>query len=344
MEKHMKIYSFLSLMLVALFMGACADNETAGDNPADLTAVEISIDGDASLYTRALGDATLSVNRILIMPFRKTNESLPDNASNYVPDYNAAKQINVSSFPVVATMLNLSPASTYQIMIIGYNQNDYDFANPNNASRTFNLAPSASPGTLASFYLQPVTPTVVPEFYTVMGTGYMKGAFVGSKFKPGQVNNVQGTLNRIVSGLSLDISNIPSVVTSISLVAEQLVTSTIGMDGSPLSWQTAGDSGVKLFGSKVPTGNKVSFNYFVLATLDAHKTLLFLDVTYGTFTERYTVKVPDIANTSSGNRIIFLPNHWIKISGDYTKINQGFVLTDNINLDDNIWDGIQPNL
>lgn len=341
MDKRRHKYSFWALLLISFLIGGCAVEDTAGDDPAATTAVKLNIDGDAS-FTRAPGDVALSVNRILIVPFRKTNESLTDDAVNYVPDYNAAKQINVSSFPAIATMLNLSAASSYQIMVIGYNQTDYDFTNPNSASRTFSMSPTGS-ATLANFYLQPVKPTVVPEFYTCIGNGYMNGTLVGSIFKPGQINNVQGTLKRVVSGLSLTISNIPSFVSSVSLIAEQLVTSSHGTDGTPLAWQTAGDSGIKLFGNKAPVNGTVNFNYFILPTLDAHQTLFYVDVNYGIFTDRYTVKVPDTANVSSGNRIIFTPNHWVRITGDYSKINFGFTISDNINLDDNAWDGIQSN-
>lgn len=80
---------------------------------------------------------------------------------------------------------------------------------------------------------------------------------------------------------------------------------------------------------------------FMLPTLDARKTLLYLDVIYAGITEQYTVKIADVANVVSGNRIILSPNHWVRIDGDYNKINLGFTLSNNINLDDNAWDGIQ---
>lgn len=340
MDKCRHTYKFWAFVLISFFIGGCTVDDTAGDNPADITEVKLSIDGDMA-FTRAPGDAALSVNRILIVPFRKTNESLTDDPVNYVPEYNAARQIDVNSFPAVATMLNLSAASTYQIMIVGYNRNDYDFANQNSASRTFSLGSVATPATLANVYLQPVKPTVVPEFFTCIGNGYMKGTLVGTRFKPGQVNNVQATLKRIVSGFTLDVSNIPGFVTSVSLVAEKLVTATRSTDGTPLLWQVVGDGGLKTFGSMAPVASKVHFNYYLLATLDAQKTLFYLDVSYGVFQERYTMKVADIPNVSLGNRITFTPNHWVKVTGDYANINLGFTITDNINLDDNAWDGIQ---
>lgn len=340
MDKCRRKYRFWVFVLISFFIGGCTVDETAGEDPAGIIGVKLSIDGDMA-FTRAPGDAALSVNRILIVPFRKIDESLTDDPANYVPDYSAARQIDVNSFPTVATMLNLSTASTYQIMIIGYNRNDYDFANQSSASRTFSLGSTVTPATLANFYLQPVKPTVVPEFFTCMGNGYMKGTLVGPTFKPSQVNHVQANLKRIVSGFTLDISNIPSFITTVSLVAEKLVTATRGMDGASLLWQVVGDGGLRTFDKVTPVAGKAHFNYYMLATPDAQKTLFYLDVSYGMFVERYTMNVADLLNVSSGNRITFAPNHWVQVTGDYVKINLGFTITDNINLDDNAWDGIQ---
>lgn len=44
-------------------------------------------------------------------------------------------------------------------------------------------------------------------------------------------------------------------------------------------------------------------------------------MSYGIFTERYTVKLPDTPGVVSGNRIIFTPNHWVKVTGSYANIN-----------------------
>ena len=92
---------------------------------------------------------------------------------------------------------------------------------------------------------------------------------------------------------------------------------------------------------KIPVSNAVTFNRYMLATLDTYKSLYYLDVEYGIFTDRYTLKVADSPNVASGNRIILTPNHWVTITGDYSNINLGFQINGNINLDDNNWDGIQ---
>ena len=180
------------------------------------------------------------------------------------------------------------------------------------------------------------------SFFSCLGIGYMNSTITGPTFKPSQINNVKGTLVRLVSGLSLQINNVPNYVKSISLIAERLVTGIRASDAAPMTWQTAGDASQKTLGTKTPVAGTVNFNLFMLPTTAARSTLLYLDVAYGNgFTERYTVKVPDSAGVASGNRITFDSNHWVKITGDYSSVNLGFTLTGNINLDDNAWDGIQ---
>lgn len=189
--------------------------------------------------------------------------------------------------------------------------------------------------------MQPVNPTVVPEFFSCFGNGYRGATLVGPIFKPSQINYVTGTLKRLVIGFTLEVTNVPAYVNSMTLIAEQLVTATRATDGTALTWQTAGDGGTKTLATQAPVSGKVSFNQFLLAIPDSRKTLFYLDVSYGIFTERYTVKLPDTPGVVSGNRIIFTPNHWVKVTGNYANINIGFTLAGNINLDDNAWDGLQ---
>lgn len=330
------------LGMVLIVFGGCSSEDDLDLFPIDNSIpVHLTIT-DINCYSRAPGDAEMSVNRILIIPFRKTNENLSNDPINFIPEYNSARQLNVWSFPAVATMLNLSPSSTYQLVIIGYNQSDYDFMNKNDALRKFSITSTSTPATLANVCLQPSIATVVPEFFSCLGTGYIDSTMVGPFFKPSQINNVKGTLVRLVSGLSLQINNVPGYVKSLSLIAEQLVTSIKASDATPLTWQTKGDESLKILGTKTPVSGMVNFNLFILPTTASRSTLLYLDVAYGSgFTERYTVKIPDSAGVVSGNRITFDSNHWVKITGDYSSINLGFTLTGNINLDDNAWDGIQ---
>lgn len=326
---------------LVVFCGCSAEDDR------DLFPVDSSIPihltlTDINCYSRAPGDAAISVNRVLIIPFRKTNESLSNDPANFIPEYNSARQLNVGAFPTVATMLNLSSSSTYQLAIIGYNQSDYDFMNQNDALRKFSITSASTPATLANVCLQPSNATVVPEFFSCIGIGYMNSTMVGPAFRPSQINNVKGTLVRLVSGLSLQIKNVPGYVKSIALVGERLVTGIRVSDAAPLTWQTAGDGSLKTLGTRTPVSGSVNFNLFLLPTTAARSTQLYLDVTYGSsFTERYTVKVPDSPGVVSSNRITFDSNHWVKITGNYSSVNLGFTLAGSINLDDNDWDGIK---
>lgn len=67
-------------------------------------------------------------------------------------------------------MLTLSAASTYQLLVIGYNRSDYDFASGGGATKRFNIGSTGNPATLANLYLQPVNPAVVPEFFSCFET------------------------------------------------------------------------------------------------------------------------------------------------------------------------------
>lgn len=333
---------FLAVLLGAFILGGCtAEEDLPAAPPENTVPVRFEIQSDNQVLSRAPGDITLSANRILILPFIKTNESLDNSAGNFIPVYAAAKQLNVSNFPAVSTMLNLVATSTYQILVIGYNQNDYDFANQASASKRFDIGSVTTPTTLHNLYLKPVSAIDVPEFFSCIGNAYSGSTLKGNTFKPSEINYVQGNLKRRVSGLSLTMTGIPAYVSSITLVAERLVTASKATDATPLQWQTAGDAGLKVFEKQIPVAGKVSFNKFVLSTLDAQNTYLYLDVTYGIFTDRYTVKVADVAGVSAANRITFTPNHWVRITGTYASINLGFTIAGNINLDDNNWDGIQ---
>ena len=55
------------------------------------------------------------------------------------------------------------------------------------------------------------------------------------------------------------------------------------------------------------------------------------------------MQITNEPNVVSGNRITFSPNHWVKITGNFTNSGLVFILSGTINLDDNAWDGILYN-
>ena len=180
-KRHI-LYFSVAALLSALWLTACTTDDI--DEPEmpqkdNTIPVEINIQYEDAL-SRASDNATLSVNRILILPFRKTNESLATSEpANFVPDYAAAKQIPLHSFPVTSTKLNLQATSTYRIVVLGYNRNDYNFNNPTAASRLFDIGSVSTPATLANLYVKPINPTYgVPEFFSCQCIGNMNGTAI----------------------------------------------------------------------------------------------------------------------------------------------------------------------
>lgn len=327
------------LCFAILLLSSCSQDESTGTGNDREILVPITINGIGTQQLKAIGDPTYTVDRILVLPLKKIDESSSNTDDNFAPDYTVAKQFDVNSFNYAA-MLSLAGTSTYKVVVIGFNKNDYDIVQPNNVSRRFSILSSGTPVSLSNMYLQAIDATSIPEFFSATCTGFDGSTSKGQYFKPEDITGLTGSLTRVVSGLELRINNVPEVVTSVTLVAQQLVKAIKPLDGTPVLWQTAGDAENKTLGTVTRTSSSVVFSKYLLPTLDAHKTQLYLDITYGTITQRYTVKVPDTAGISTTNSITFSPNQVIRISGDYLDIDTGLVLQYGINLDDDIWDGI----
>ncbi len=332
-------------ILLALLLLACTKEE--GVKPEqNLVAVpfKISADKGRMLLTSFSDGTTHTVNRILLLPFKKINEGGENEDSNFEPEYSLAKQLDVSHFSVFATVdtldafLQLAPGTSYQVMVIGYNSSDYNYdaGNPTAAGEHFSMAGS----NLGDMRLSLISPTVVPEFFGAICEVYINGASASSSvFTPGvSMLSLKGNLTHKVSGLSLEITNISDVVDSIVLTAEQVVTAMSMKDGAPVSGQIA--SNVKL-GVEIPVGGTATFERYLMPTLDTYATKLYLNIYHGDTNELYTVNVPDVAGVSRNDSIIFNPNELVSITGNYAE-NIGFTVGKNINLDEDEWDGIQP--
>lgn len=320
--------------LAAIFLLGCS-REPLADKPAgEVVRVPVNI---SAQETRAFADdLSHHVNRVLLLPFRKTAEGLPDDDANFVPAYRYALQTDAASFPLTSATLHLPTATTYKILVIGYNRNDYNYADPTNPANKFVIAPADASITLANAYLALKSATDVPEFFSCIcqtGSG-------SQSFLPEEGISVSGDLKRLVSGFSVTVNNIPDFVKSITLKAENLVKASRCTDGSPVLWQSTGDGENRILGTMIPSAGSVAFESYLLPTLSAHKTGFTLSVEYGLYTEDYSVKVPDGA-VVSGNKLIFNPNEAINLTADYARINIGFSIRYGINLDDGSWDGLQ---
>lgn len=326
--------------LIALILPGC----TRPDYQEEIEAtIPVTLAIANEITARAIGDPVHSVNRILVLPFQKINPALPGNApSNFTPVYSLARQWDVATFPSGNLTLKLVKGLTYQVMVIGYNANDYNFNTPNAAGNRFSIGSVTTPTLLNNFHLYPKAPNIIPEFFSCFCTASDNGTSLGTIFTPNTNTNISlsGQLNRLVSGLNIQISNIPTYVKSISLTAERMVKAIRVVDTIASLVQTVGDGESRLIQKLTPSNGQILFSNLLLPTMDTYKTKLYLNVSYGQTTETYTIKVQD-TNISSGNSISLKPNHVITITGDYMKINLGFKLTYTINLDDNKWDGLQ---
>lgn len=341
--KHIIVTYSVGLIAIVMSLASCNKDERDSLITKQTAAVNLEVTVDGLLTKSFANDGTHNVNRIVVIPFKKVAENLTNDDSNFIPAYSFALQTDVS-FPLTKPLiLHLPTETTYKVLVIGYNQSDYDFNSRNSPANKFYLGSLSLPTTLTNFHLYPKAAIIVPEFFACVANASI-GLIPtpGNTFKPGQGVTLKGSLTRLVSGLSVTITNIPDYVKSISLVAENLVMASKATDASALAVQTIGDGANRVLNKKAPASGTIEFKTYLLPTFDANKTGLYLDVELGSSTQRYTVKVPDSPTVSSNNKLIFNPNHATNITGNYlTSINIGFNINSVINLDDPAWDGVQ---
>lgn len=328
--------------LFILVLSGCVQDEMIEPTGEELVSIPVEVNGFPFNQTRSIETQPYTANRVLVLPFKKIDENISTNDdSNFAPYFAAARQVELHTNITHITMLNLPAGSTYKILAVGCNQHDYDLNNPGSPGNTFDIGSVNNPTLLSNVHLLARSAAVVPELFTAIGQSYHDGNGIGAYFKPEQINSIKINLTRLVSGLNIEIANVPDHVTSITLVAEKLVKGVQPIGGAATIVQASGDADqLKTFSTQLPVSGRVSFNHYILPTMDANKTKLYLDVQYGIFKERYEIKVPDTDGVSALNSITFMPNHVVKISGDYANINFGFSLSYAINLDDNNWDGL----
>lgn len=327
---------WLSILLLGL--SACSKLE----NPDNKELTEMKLSLEMPLPTKAssdIGTSTHSVDRILVIPFPKTNPALPDNQlNNFTPDWTLARQFNITAFPTQSLAFQLRSFKNYKILIIGYNHADYDHNNPTASTNRVVLNSQPLPTTLANFQIYPKLPNQIPEFFIC----YAQTSGGNTVFTPTSGGNLQGKLGRIISGLGVKVTNIPGYVKSITLLGDNLVKAIRLADTTATIVQVPGDNESRTILTQNVSNGTVDFGVFLLPTGKTNKMTLYLDVTLGTLTQRYQMNIAP-SEVSENGKLILSPNHAVKISTDYTKINYGFVVTEVINLEDNIWDGIVLN-
>lgn len=332
--QYLILYTVFSLLI------GCSQNEELVHTDNKTIEVPIEIQGLPLNQTKSIDTEAHTVNRVLILPFKKIDESILSNDdSNFNLDQVNIKQVEMSSSPSYYTMLSLVAGSTYKVFAIGYNNINYDFDNPT-SGRKFELL-YLQPNVFSTLYYSALSAADISDIFTGLGSSYRGEEEIGLYFKPENIKTLKFVLARSVSGLNIEIADVPTYVTSITLVAERLVQSIYLTDLTAISTQAESASDIlKTFSTQNPVAGAINFNHYLLPTFDANKTKLYLDVRLGSILERYLVKVNNVANVSSANSISFYPNQVVKISGNYSSINLGFTLNYSINLDDDNWDGI----
>jgi hypothetical protein len=328
----------LLVLLCGLFALLGCSKDDNNDKPNGKTiAIPVEISGLNTVWTKAIGESTHTVNRVLILPFKKIDEDIVANEDiNFAPDYTIAKQFDFSTSTLYTTKLDFTAGATYKVFVIGYNQADYD--HPGDAEDKFSLGVS-DPVLFTNMSLELKNAADVPEFFTATSQAYKDQVLVGSYFKAEDVDVLKTNLTRVSAGLNVEITGIPNTVSEITLIAETLVKGVKIADATATGVVLATDADdLKTFSSKAPVGGEVSFSHYLLPTFDVNKTKLYLEIDG----VKYVIKVPDQTGVSSANSITFSPNHAVSITGDYSDIDIGFTIAmDNIGLEDDRWDGVQ---
>lgn len=337
-----KIHTVLLLILVFAFTATSCSDDTFKDDvegPKDPVAVRFDI-GMSGTSTRVF-DNTHNINRVLILPFVKTDEILVNSELTFTPLYNFARQIDVTSFPACGIELLLPDKSkTYTVLVVGYNRNDYDFNNRSNPANKFDLSNAGIPANLSNTNITLNQGGASPELFMCQLHAFSGTTDQGVYFKPEQGYDLSGTLTRMVGGISVQLTNVPDYVSSIKLRAEK-VSNNIKLTNSYTQSMLSAAGGYVL-GTAAPVNNTVSIDSYIMPVyhnLITYTTKLYLDVSYGTTVQTYSVRV--LQSSVLKTDFSFKSNEVTQFSGDYqTVLAFGFLAEITIELDDTAWDGI----
>lgn len=329
------------ILLGIIILSSCSDdNENLKIRYKEGAPVTIDIDIVQSLYVqpREINSSDeITVNRILIIPFVKTSESLDNSDFNFVPDFNLIKQIDLDSFPYFSSKLTLLSSHTYIVYAIGCNSADFDFNSQDSLQNKFSIGANDTPLTLGNFHIETTNILDVPELFTGIGEGYNISTTTGNYFQPENITNLKIELKRMVGKLTLEITEIPENVISISLLTDKLVKAIRISDGEASLWN---DNDIEEMDTAIPSGAKISISKFVLPTYVLHAPAFYLDIITSNYRQTFNVNIPDIEGVSENNRVVFVPNHEVRISGSYDKVNSEFVVNKSINIGEDEWNGI----
>ncbi len=331
----MKLFSESYRIATVLVLGVCMLWSCRRGDPAwgDPVGIDMRIGADNVIGTRAFSnDDPLSVDRILVLPFTKSN-ALAENNTNYRAAPELAVQMDVGQFPVTDLRLFLSPLSTCRLVVLGFNRLEYDF---------YNRDPSIDDividwgGSLADLNIE--------DRAAAKGTAHTTELFfdMSDPFIPGSGTSVSALLTRIVGGISVTLTYVPDGVemrlyhttplTTRWMVTGEAAAGSVDTAGSYYSMDNIG-GGV----------NYYARYYFPAAGTPVTMELAAVDRSDPS-AENQIARVQ--VATSSGNEFNVEANRAINLSGDYRSVILGqelFVANptdENIHIDDDNWDGV----
>ena len=320
-----------ALVLGSGLLWSCQqDDMTPGDN----VEVDVRIGADNVIETRAFGnDDPLSVDRILVIPFTKSNGLAEDNA-NYKAARELVKQIDVDQFPVVDLKILLSPLSTCRLVVIGFNRQDYDLygGDPLSSGIAIDYGSSLSELSIEDRAAENGSPRTAELFYDM-----------SDPFRPGSGTTVSATLIRMVGGISVTLTNVPEGVETRLCHTTPLT----------VRWMVIGETAADTFDTQegyypmTNNGGGVSYySRYYFPTTGATPVTMELEAvnTSSLPSDPPIARVP--VATSSGNQFTLDAGQAINLNGDYRQVILGQELfvanpsNNGINIDDDDWDGV----
>ncbi len=333
------IFTSLLLSAAVLLLAGCSRERLDG-LAGGRVDVSVAFDGNGLPLTKAF-TGTHDVDRVLLIPFAKIDRSGADTYDNFTPESDWIRQVDVNDFPVAAS-LSLIPGMEYIVLAIGYNHTGLDYDTQGLTGTGFGMAFAGDTALLSDMVIGIPSPYTYPFAAPELFRCFCTPASGEQVFTASDTVSLTGDLTRMVSGLSLQISNIPDDVTSIDLRAEMLTYSITATSLLPMLYDTSPETDNNLIGSQTPVSGAAAFDTMLFPTAQVYSTKLHVDIIKNGNTERHEIKVNDLEGVSSDSAITLTPNGVVSISGDYDKIDTGFTVTGSqFNLDSDNWDGVQ---
>ncbi len=319
-----------ALLLGICLLWSCRKSDIL---PGDTVEVGVRIGADNVIDTRAFGNNDpLSVDRILVVPFTKSDALAEDN-DNYKAARELAIQIDVDLFPVNDLRMLLSPLSTCRLVFIGFNRQDYDL---------YGSDPLASG--IAIDYGRSLAELSIEDRATVNGSPRNAELFfdISDPFRPGGGTTVSALLERIVGGISVTLTNVPEGVETRIYHTSPLTT----------RWMVIGEEGAETLDTQdayyTMRDNGNGVNYYSRYYFPTGTTPVTMEMEAVSASAQPSD--PPIARvrvaTSSGNLFDVEADLAINLSGDYRQVLLGQELfaanpsNNGINIDDDNWDGV----